>query len=147
MKWNWGTKLILVFSCFIAAMIMLVVMSMKQKVQLVAKDYYKDELRYQQVIHATSLANALSAKVTIKKQGGFVIVQLPPEMAGKQITGTIFFYCPANDNKDRKLQLQTNELAQQQISLQQLLTGSYIVKIEWTHKGQQYYTEQSFINQ
>ena len=44
MKWNWGTKLILVFSLFVAGMITLVVMSMKQKVQLVAKDYYKEQI-------------------------------------------------------------------------------------------------------
>jgi hypothetical protein len=142
MKWNWGTKLMLVFGCFVAAMIALIVMSMKQKVQLVAKDYYKDELRYQQVINATSSANALSTKVTVRKQSGFIIIQLPQEMAGEKVNGTIHFYCAAEAAKDKELQLHINDAAQQQISLQQFLTGNYIIKIEWTHNGKQYYTEQ-----
>jgi hypothetical protein len=145
MKWNWGTKLMLVFSCFIGAMIALVVMSMKQKVQLVAKDYYKDELRYQQVIHATLLANRLSSKATVQKEDNYVTIQLPQEMEGKQINGTIFFYCAADDSKDKTFQLQLNKYARQQIPLFQFSAGSYLVKIEWTCNGQQYYTEQAFI--
>ncbi len=145
MIWNWGTKIILVFGLFVTAMITLVVMSMKQKVEMVTKDYYKDELRYQQVINASSLANALSTKVEIKQQDGFLLVQLPQEMAGAAVTGNLLFYCAADAAKDRQVQLQTNITAQQQISLHNFLPGNYIVKIQWTHHNMQYYTEQPLI--
>jgi hypothetical protein len=145
MKWNWGTKLILVFGFFVVAMTVLVVMSMKQKIQLVAKDYYRDELRYQQVIDAASLANKLSTKVEIIKQGSFIRIQLPQEMAGTAVQGEILFYYISDAAKDRHLQLQTNAAAAQLIPLDKLLPGSYTVKINWTHNNLQYYTEQSLI--
>lgn len=147
MQWNWGTKLILVFSFFAAGMITLVVLSMKQKVELVTKDYYKDELRYQQVINASSLANGLSTKVSLRQQNGFLLVQLPPEMNGTTVTGSMLFYCAADAVKDRQIQLQTNTSAQQLVPLQQFLPGSYIIKINWMHQQQQYYAEQPFIIQ
>lgn len=143
MKWNWGTKLILVFGFFVAAMTALVIMSMKQKIQLVAKDYYRDELRYQQVIDAASLANKLSAKVKITKTDSFILVQLPQEMAGTAVEGEIVFYCISEAAKDRQLHLKTNMDARQLIPLNKLLPGSYAVKIKWLHNNLHYYTEQS----
>jgi hypothetical protein len=143
MKWNWGTKLILVFGFFIAAMAGLVVMSMRQKIQMVAKDYYKDELKYQQVINATVLANQLSTTVEIIKQDGYMLVQLPAEMKGELIKGTLLFYCASDAAKDRELLLQTNTSAQQFIPLSLFLPGNYTLKIAWMHKDKQYYTEQS----
>ncbi len=142
MKWNWGTKLMLVFGLFIAAMAGLVVMSMRQKIQMVAKDYYKEELKYQQVINATVLANQLSTTVEIIKQDDFIILQLPAEMKGELIKGTILFYYPADAAKDRELPLQINNNAQQLIPLSLFLPGKYTVKIDWIHKDKQYYSEQ-----
>jgi hypothetical protein len=143
MKWNWGTKLILVFGFFIAAMTALVIMSMRQKIQMVAKDYYNDELKYQQVINATELANQLSTPVELIKQDGYIILQLPAEMKGEVIKGTILFYYPADAVKDRELPLQTNTDAQQLVPLSLFLPGNYTVKIAWIHKDKQYYAEQS----
>ena len=145
MKWNWGAKLILVFGIFVVAMTALVVMSMKQKIQLVTKDYYRDELRYQQVIDAASLANKLSAQIEITKLDSFIRIQLPQEMAGTSVQGEILFYYISDAAKDRHWQLQTNTAAQQLIPLDKLLPGNYAVKINWTHNNLQYYTEQSLI--
>ena len=141
MKWNWGTKLMLVFSFFASAMILLVIMSMRQKVQMVAKDYYKDELRYQQVIDATSLANTLSAKVEITKEDGFIIVQVPHEMNGVVINGKLLFYCASESAKDQQIKLQTDVSGKQAISSSQFKPGNYTVKIEWQFNGKQYYAE------
>lgn len=143
MKWNWGTKLILVFGFFVAAMAALVVMSMRQKIQMVAKDYYKDELKYQQIINATTLANQLSTTVELTKQDGFMMLQLPDEMKGEEIKGVLLFYNQADAAKDRELPLETNTRAQQLIPVSLFLPGNYTLKITWTHRGKQYYAEQS----
>ncbi len=142
MKWNWGTKLILVFSFFALAMILLVVMSMRQKVQMVAEDYYKDELRYQQVIDATALANTLSAKVEITKQHDKIMLQFPHEMNGAVLNGRLLFYCAAESAKDQTIKLETDILGKQLIAADKFRPGNYIVKIEWKYKDKQYYTEQ-----
>lgn len=143
MKWNWGTKLIMVFSVFVLGMVALVVMSMRQKVDLVAKDYYKDELRYQEVLNATSLANGLSAAIKVAKEPNAVSIQLPQEMASTAVQGNIFFYCPADAKKDRHIPLAVDGKGQQSVGLPQLMPGKYIIKITWEFNKKQYYAEQA----
>jgi hypothetical protein len=143
MKWNWGTKLMMVFGIFVLGMVSLVVMSMRQKVELVAKNYYQDELRYQEVLNATALANGLSAAVKVTKEAGFVTVQLPQEMAAGPVQGKIFFYCPSDAKKDRHIPLSIDGKGLQAVGLQQLVPGKYLVKIAWEFNKQQYYAEQT----
>jgi len=142
MKWNWGTKLMLVFSFFASAMILLVIMSMRQKVQMVAKDYYKDELRYQQVIDASNLANGLTEKVRVIKQDSFITIQLPHEMKGRKITGKLLFYCASESAKDKVVVMQTDVSGKQEVPASKFSEGNYTVKIEWECDGKQYYAEQ-----
>jgi len=47
---NWGNKLVLVFIVFGAFIGYLVYQAVNTKYDLVSKDYYKDELRYQEKI-------------------------------------------------------------------------------------------------
>jgi hypothetical protein len=145
MKWNWGTKLMMVFGIFVLGMVWLVVMSMRQKVDLVAKNYYQDELRYQEVLNATNLANGLSAAVKVTKEAGFVTVQLPQEMAGGPVQGKIFFYCPSDAKNDRHIPLSIDGKGLQVVGLQQLVPGKYLVKIAWEFNKQQYYAEQTLV--
>jgi hypothetical protein len=145
MKWNWGTKLILVFSIFVVGMVWLVVMSMRQKVDLVAKNYYQDELRYQEVLNATTLANGLSAAVRVTKETDFVTIQLPQEIAVGPVQGNIFFYCPSDAKKDRHIPLTINGKGLQAVALRQLAPGKYTVKIAWEFNKQKYYAEQTLI--
>ena len=47
---NWGNKIMLSFSVFVAIIITMVVVSMKQDVFLVSEDYYDKEVKYQNQI-------------------------------------------------------------------------------------------------
>jgi hypothetical protein len=145
MKWNWGTKLIMVFSIFVLGMVSLVVMSMRQKVDLVAQNYYQDELRYQEVLNATTLANGLSAAVKVTKETDFVNIQLPQEMIGATVQGNIFFYCPSDAKKDRHIALSIDGKGLQTVALRQLIPGKYTVKITWEFNQQKYYAEQTLV--
>lgn len=142
MKWNWGTKVMLVFSFFASAMILLVIISMRQKIQMVAKDYYKDELRYQQVIDATSLANKLSEKIKVFKEGSSLIIQLPNEMYNKSIQGKILFYCASESANDQQIKMEPDTSGKQSIPISQFKPGNYTIKIEWQKGGKDYYAEQ-----
>jgi hypothetical protein len=143
MKWNWGTKLIMVFSIFVLGMVALVVMSMRQKVDLVAKDYYKDELRYQEVLNATNLANGLSAAVKVTKEANAISIQLPQEMSSAAVKGNVFFYCPSDATKDQHIPLVVDSKGLQWVDLPKLKPGKYIIKISWEFDKKQYYAEQT----
>lgn len=140
---NWGNRLILVFLVFGAGMGYLVYRSMNTNYELVESDYYKQELRYQNVIDEHQSANALSAPVSIEKKDGELLLQFPEEMKNKSLSGELYFYCAYDSKKDKRLTLQTDSNGQQTIPAGTLLPGSYTVKIKWKNGEKSYYTEQT----
>ena len=138
---NWGNKLLITFVVFGTGMSYLVYRSMNVNYELVEKDYYKNELRYQQVIDGTKRVNALTTPVTIQQNGQDIVLQLPAEMKNKSITGNIWFYCAYDETKDRKFQLQPDTEASQSFGKATFRPGSYTVKISWTEDGQAFYSE------
>jgi FixH len=138
---NWGNKLLVTFIVFGTGMSYLVYRSMNVNYELVEKDYYKNELRYQQVIDGTKRANALATPVTFQQSGQNIELQLPAEMKSKAITGDIWFYCAYDETRDRKFSLQIDSEANQSFSKAQFRSGTYTVKISWKEGENQYYSE------
>ncbi|OYZ47929.1 MAG: hypothetical protein B7Y19_07425, partial [Sphingobacteriales bacterium 24-40-4] len=58
---NWGNKLVVVFVAFALFMGYMVYRALSTKYDLVSKDYYKDELRYQERIDGVKNAVALDS--------------------------------------------------------------------------------------
>jgi FixH len=141
---NWGQKLILVFIIFACGMIYLAYRCMHVDTVLVTKEYYKDELHYQDVIDGTKSANALSSKIQITEQNEMINVQLPDEMKNEKVLGNIWFYCAADAKKDRHIPFQLNTNAFQQINKKNILPGLYTVKFDWTSNNKHYYSEEPF---
>ncbi|WP_431209536.1 FixH family protein [Puia sp. P3] len=83
----------------------LVYRCMKTPVDLVSSDYYKDELIYQQVIDAIKRANSLSGGVVVREGRGMISLELPAEMQGVPVQGTVSFYCPSDVSRDRRIAL------------------------------------------
>jgi hypothetical protein len=139
---NWGNKLLLTFIVFAGGMGYLIYRSVNTNFELVEKDYYKNELRYQEVIDATNSANALSSQVILEqtKQGN-IILQLPEEMKDKIIAGEVWFYCAYNSEKDKKFELRTDSNGIQSFDTNSINTGDYTVRINWHSDGKKYFTE------
>lgn len=140
---NWGNKLLLTFIVFGAGMTYLVYRSVSTNFELVEKDYYKSELRYQQVIDGTNRVNQLSSDVTIRQTDAGISLKLPDEMKEKNISGEILFYCAYDQNKDRKFSLQPGPDGVQLFHLKTILPGNYTVKITWNNEGKNYFSEKS----
>ena len=135
----------LVFISFGMLMSYLAYRSFQFKVDLVNKDYYKDELRYQEIIDGTEMANALSGKVMIRENADQSIqVQLPAEMNNRPVTGSIWFYCANDASRDRHVDLAPGKDASQLIRAGLLSPGKYLVKIRWQCDQKEYYTEEPF---
>jgi len=80
-----------VFGVFGGMMSYMTYRCMHTPVDLVTKEYYKDELGYQQVIDARQKADALSEKVELRQTGQVITVVLPQEMRNAAVTGSIQF--------------------------------------------------------
>jgi hypothetical protein len=111
MTLNWGHKLTIVFIAFAAFIFFLVYKTTQSHFDLVSKDYYKDELAYQQVIDGTNLANKLSGGILVQQQKEQISIQFPQEMKQKKAEGTLFFYCSSDSRKDKKIAVNLSEEA------------------------------------
>lgn len=141
---NWGNKLMLVFVAFGGFMSFMVYRCMQAPVNLVAKEYYRDELAYQQVINGKAAANGLAGKVNVLQQGDSVLVQLPAAMQARSVNGSVLFYCAADSRRDRRFDLAINNDALWSLSKDSLLPGRYVVKVSWEAGAKHYYAEEPF---
>jgi hypothetical protein len=142
MTLNWGHKLVLVFIVFAGMMLFLAYKCVQTNFDLVSKEYYKDELVYQQVIDGSNRANNLSEKVLLVQQEKNIILSLPGEMKGLKTSGNILFYYPADAHRDRKIELTVSTDATQVIPTKDFMPGNYTAKISWTANDKFYYSEQ-----
>lgn len=139
---HFGHKIMIGFSCFALLMGVLVYKSLNTTFELVSKDYYKDELNYQEIIDASASSNKLNGAIQININQDTIDIQLPEMMTGKQISGEVFFYCASNSKKDKRFALNEAKLSIKKWELQQ---GTYTVKTKWTSEGVPYYNEQNLI--
>lgn len=142
---NWGNRLVVVFMVFAGGMALLVYKALNTDYELVEKDYYKQELRYQQVIDGKSEAGNLSKAVDLSMQEQGIKLQLPPEMKTVSLTGEVFFYCANDSKKDRKFKLSPDSTGTQYFSIGTVLPGSYRAKLSWSAGNKNYYAEKDIL--
>lgn len=139
-KIGWGWKVGLLYSSFVAMMIVLVIASNKQEFDLVSKDYYKDEISYQQVLDANRNQVGLAGTLTISANETTVKIGFPAEFHGKAITGKIYFYSVVQNDWDKTFPILAEENAVI-IDRSLLQHTNYKVKINYRVDDKDYYLE------
>ena len=141
MKLSWGYKIMFVYIVFVAGIGVLVFKASNQKFDLVTKDYYDQELKYQQVIDEAANSSRLSVPVSIEKKEGELKISFPDEMMNKKKLVDFYLYYAAGAKKDfrKSFELNENELAQ---ALPVGMKGMYELKLSWEAEGVKYYFEQ-----
>ena len=140
MKLSWGYKILFVNITFVAGMGFLVFKASSQKFDLVTKDYYDEELKYQDIIDQSANTAKLSAPLVVERSAGGLKINFPAEMKNKQKSIDFYLYYPADAKKDfRKLiDLSENEFTQ---PLPEAMRGNYELKLTWEIDGVKYYFE------
>jgi hypothetical protein len=136
---SWGNKLIIVFVVFAALMATLVYKATQTKFELVSKDYYQEELRYQDKIDGAGNA-ALEAPLLVRLKDGSVFLEFPELQKKSSITGEAWFYCSVDASKDKRIALNVNTFGIQQIDAKTFRKGNYVVKISYEANGKKYYS-------
>ena len=141
MKLSWGYKIAFVYIGFVAFIGILVYKASNQKFDLVTKDYYEEELKYQQVIDQAANTSKLSSPVVVEKKERELKISLPDEMKNKKKLVDFYLYHPADAKKDfrKSFQLDENEIIQ---TLPTGMSGMYELKLLWEADGIKYYFEQ-----
>lgn len=143
---NFGHKIGIFYGLFVVFMITLVTLCIKQKdISLVSDDYYKQEIDYQAEIEKQHNAEQLATPVQIAYAGEkqLVTVSFPEEQKGA--TGKVKFYRPSDAKKDFTVDLTLKDTAIQEIPVNHLAKGLWLVKIEWEKAGKGYLKEQKIV--
>lgn len=137
---NWGKSIILAFILFAAFIAALVTVCMRQDVSLVTKDYYREELKYQDQIERMANTAALTNKPVLAAsvQHGLTLSfdQLP-----NIETGELKLFCPANAAADRTFILQATPETTQVFG-GNLPQGMYRARMTWRMQGREFYLEE-----
>lgn len=129
---NWGWKIAIFLTCFIAFIMYMVIYSFTTTNDLVAEDYYNQEIQYQQNIDAQKNALPFSDNVTINSDAENVVIQFPDNFDIKYTDGEISFYRPDNAKFDKKFSLDLNQNKNQNIEKSKIVPGFYKVTIQFT---------------
>jgi hypothetical protein len=143
---SWGTKIAALYASFVVLIIVMVVMSFNQKIDLVSDDYYDKEIAYQQKINEMNNANALSTKVAHSMANdGSLVLTFPEKFKNTEVQGEVYFFRPSDKSKDVKTPIQLNEHLQQKVAANALNRGMYKMQLSWKAANIPYYIEEIIV--
>lgn len=137
---SWGKWIVVAFVLFAMFIGVLVTISMRQDVDLVAADYYQKELAYQDQIDRLNNTNALGSKPRLEIQEGKYLTIYFPEMNIEK--GQVHLFRPSDSQMDQRFTLRASSDSVQQFTLKAVERGMYKVKLEWTMAGKEYFMEE-----
>lgn len=139
---SWSYRITVLYLGFVGIIVTLVVISSRQKIELEAKDYYLQELKYQERLDAIKNTNELKATVTHQVTDNEIILTMPLEQVIANVTGEIYFFCPSNSDNDVKVKMQFDNNGQQQVKKSLLKTGAYKMRLSWSMQNKNYFKEE-----
>lgn len=139
---SWGIRIIVLYVSFMILIVTMVVVSSSSKAELVAKDYYAQELNYQQRITAISNEQELNESISHELRNGNFILSFPTANRSTEFNGELVFFRPSDSSKDVKLKLNFDEQGRQVIDTRSYTKGVYKICISWHNNGKEFYKEE-----
>jgi hypothetical protein len=136
---NWGKWIIVSFVLFAGFIATLVTVCMRQDVSLVSKEYYQEELAYQDQMTRVNNANRLTNKPVIQKIGD--VLEIDFEAFNKIEKGTLKLFRPSDSKMDKQFRLEASEERTQSFSIGDFAKGMYRVRMQWTMDGKEFFVE------
>lgn len=141
-KWfKSGNLILLGGGIFLLFIFSLIFGFMAQDLQLVAPDYYEQELRYNQKKEAIHNAERIDSLLVLKKADGFFELSVPASLALHLKSGSAHFYCPSDTKADRVITLQANGEGKFILNANDLKNCPYRLKISLDDGDQKYFKE------
>jgi hypothetical protein len=139
---SWGIKITMLYVGFVILILIMVSMAMNQKIDLVSKDYYEQELNYQEKIDKTNRSHALSQQLSWQVLEHALLLKFPKQFKGRIIKGKIYFFRPSDERMDTTLDfLSADSSMDLNINTSQLKKGLYKMQVDWEVDKEKYYNE------
>jgi len=140
---NWGRWIIVSFVLFALFIGSLVVVCVRQDSPLVSKQYYQEELDYQNQIERIENANALteSPEIAVVNDSLKVTYVRFSEME----KGKVKLFRPSDPRLDRQYDLLHSAQKSQAFSIGDLQKGLYKASLRWEQDGKEFYLEKTIV--
>jgi len=146
LRFTWGTGIFLAmlsFMIFILSFVYKSIAMEEYQHELVSEDYYKDELHYQVEIDKMNNSNSLSQNIKLANSKEGILVSFPKDIEQASIVGSIYFQRLSNEKLDFTEEIKLTD-HHQLIPDERLVSGKWIVKVDWETKQEKYLFKDSW---
>ncbi len=137
---SWGKKITILYLSFVALIVTLVVLCFGQKVELESKDYYAQELKFQDKIDAINNEKNSLATITHVLNDSHLVLSADSSLIAEGLEGTINFFRPSDSSKDLNLKMNFVD-GKQIINTSTLTHGVYKLQLSWIANKRHYFKE------
>ncbi len=137
---KWVVVAFVLFALFIGT---LVVISVRQDVSLVSKNYYQDELRHSEKMTKQVNTSELSEQPQITFEENSVEVMYP--LLSNFESGQLMIQRPSDARLDQQFEIQSGVGDTQVFELKVWERGLYRVSLTWSMEGKEYYFEKLMV--
>lgn len=138
---NWGHYVTIAFILFGAFIMYMVVQAFQMDFDLVAEDYYAQEIAYQEKINQKVNYKNLGSELSIRQTADGISVLFPKEIQPAE--GEIYFYHPSRKIFDKKFLIALDGNGSQLIRREEIVAGRYHVNVTWKDRGKEYFYQQA----
>jgi hypothetical protein len=136
-----GNIIIAGFIGMIFFMSFLVYSSINENIDMVSKNYYEEELVFQNKIDAKENALPFANDYAISQVEKQILLQLPQPLAANATSASVVFYCLANSKFDKTVILKANTTGLYTIDTKDFNKANYKVKVSIEANNKNYYKE------
>jgi hypothetical protein len=140
MKMNFGNWIVVAFVLFTVFIGTLVTVCVREDVDLVSKDYYQQELVYQDQIQRLNNTSGLKQRPELKIVDQ--TLQVTYDKWDDIDNGELKLFCPSNPRMDRNFPLVRSGDSVQSFGVENLQKGMYRAKLKWEMNGKEFYIEE-----
>lgn len=138
MKFTWGTGIFFFMAAFVLLMASFMIRAASNQEELVAENYYEQELAYQQQIDKLNRSAALGDDLRLTSTVDGLLLQFPAWTSGRSVTGTVRLQRPSDQRADDLLDLVLDGDGHMFIPTALRMKGAYNVAVEWSVEGVSY---------
>ena len=138
MRFTWGNAIFLVMTAFILLMTSFMIRAASNQEELVAENYYEQEIEYQGQIDKLNMTSTPSQTVRMTVEGSELVIEMPMDVRDKTITGELYLQRPSDSRADERMPITLDANRMMRVALGERLKGAYNVQLDWSADGTAY---------
>ena len=142
MKFSWGLGITFTMIAFAMMMATFMYRAYHAQEELVAENYYEQEIRYQQQIDKLDNVSRLGSSLKMDVIGDDLVISFPEELKGEPISGELYLQRPSDARADARIPFNIGGDNSLHVPVADRLKGVYKVQIEWRAGGKNYLTNE-----